>query len=155
MEYYYICPRCGKTRFYDENDKHICNFCNFSEMIATEFEGSKMLDIIMYEPPSKRKQINELLRKKYTLNSVSFDNNLYQQMINDEKLFNIQNKDDEIEQECFQSQQSNNIPKCPTCGSTNIEKISLTSKAIGAGLFGIFSKTARSQFKCNNCGYKW
>ena len=46
-------------------------------------------------------------------------------------------------------------PKCPTCGSTNIEKISVSSKIVGAGLFGIFSKTARSQFKCNNCGYKW
>ena len=48
-----------------------------------------------------------------------------------------------------------NKPKCPTCGSTNIEKISVSSKIVGAGLFGIFSKTARSQFKCNNCGYKW
>ena len=46
-------------------------------------------------------------------------------------------------------------PKCPTCGSTNIEKISVGLKIVGAGLFGIFSKTARSQFKCNNCGYKW
>lgn len=48
-----------------------------------------------------------------------------------------------------------NQPKCPTCGSTNIKKISLTSKAIGATMFGLFSKNATSQFKCNNCGYKW
>lgn len=51
--------------------------------------------------------------------------------------------------------QQSNQPKCPTCGSTNIEKISVGSKIVGAGLFGIFSKTARNQFKCNNCGYKW
>lgn len=48
-----------------------------------------------------------------------------------------------------------NVPKCPTCGSTNIEKISVSSKVVGAGLFGLFSKTARSQLRCNNCGYKW
>lgn len=48
-----------------------------------------------------------------------------------------------------------NIPKCPTCGSTNIEKISGTAKVAGAVAFGLFSKTARSQFKCGNCGYKW
>lgn len=48
-----------------------------------------------------------------------------------------------------------NAPKCPTCGSTNIEKITATSKAIGAMAFGLFSKTAKSQFKCKNCGYKW
>ena len=53
------------------------------------------------------------------------------------------------------TQQSSNIPKCPTCGSTNIKKISATSKVVGAGLFGLFSKTARSQFECKDCGYKW
>ena len=46
-------------------------------------------------------------------------------------------------------------PKCPTCGSTNIEKISTASKVVGASLFGLFSNTARSQYKCKNCGYKW
>ena len=51
--------------------------------------------------------------------------------------------------------QQHNIPKCPTCGSTNIEKISATSKVVGAVAFGLFSKTAKSQFKCNNCGNKW
>ena len=48
-----------------------------------------------------------------------------------------------------------NIPKCPTCGSNNIEKISSFNKAAGAVMFGVLSKTARSQFKCRNCGYKW
>lgn len=55
----------------------------------------------------------------------------------------------------YQPQQVLNIPKCPTCSSTNVQRISSTAKAIGAVTFGIFSKTARSQFKCNNCGYKW
>lgn len=48
-----------------------------------------------------------------------------------------------------------NKPKCPTCNSTNIKKISGTAKVAGAVAFGLFSKTARSQFKCGNCGYKW
>lgn len=48
-----------------------------------------------------------------------------------------------------------NVPKCPTCGSTDIGKISVSSKVVGASMFGLFSKTARSQFKCNKCGYKW
>jgi len=47
------------------------------------------------------------------------------------------------------------IPKCPTCGSTNIQKISDLRKAGGAILFGIFSKDAKSQFECKNCGYKF
>lgn len=48
-----------------------------------------------------------------------------------------------------------NQPKCPTCGSTNINRISAASKFTGATLFGLFSKTAKSQFQCGNCGYKW
>lgn len=48
-----------------------------------------------------------------------------------------------------------NKPTCPTCGSTNVQKISVMSKVIGASMFGLFSKTAKSQFKCNDCGYKW
>ena len=48
-----------------------------------------------------------------------------------------------------------NLPKCPTCGSENIEKISNTSKATGGFLFGIFSSDVRKTFHCKNCGYKW
>lgn len=49
----------------------------------------------------------------------------------------------------------NNIPKCPTCGSSMITYISGAERVTGALTFGLFSKTAKSQFKCGNCGYKW
>lgn len=48
-----------------------------------------------------------------------------------------------------------NIPKCPTCNSTNIKKISGLSKAGSVAMFGIFSQKVKHQFKCNNCGYEW
>ncbi len=48
-----------------------------------------------------------------------------------------------------------NKPKCPTCGSTNIEKISLGKKAVGGALFGIFSSNVRKSMYCKSCGYKW
>ncbi|MGN0408171.1 MAG: hypothetical protein ACI4EJ_07920 [Bacteroides sp.] len=54
-----------------------------------------------------------------------------------------------------QAQELLNKPKCPTCNSTNIKKISTTAKVAGAVTFGLLSKNATSQFKCNNCGYKW
>ncbi len=47
------------------------------------------------------------------------------------------------------------IPRCPTCGSTNVKKISLTSKAFGGAVFGLFSSNVRNTFKCEDCGYKW
>jgi predicted RNA-binding Zn-ribbon protein involved in translation (DUF1610 family) len=46
-------------------------------------------------------------------------------------------------------------PKCPTCGSPNVQKISLTKKAVGGAMFGIFSSSVRKTYECKNCGYKW
>lgn len=46
-------------------------------------------------------------------------------------------------------------PRCPTCGSTRVKKISMTSKAVGGAMFGIFSSNIRNTFKCESCGYKW
>lgn len=53
--------------------------------------------------------------------------------------------------------QSTNVPKCPTCGSTNIRRISTVEKATGVILFGIFSNKRKYQFECQNpkCKYKW
>lgn len=50
---------------------------------------------------------------------------------------------------------ASNVPKCPTCGSTNVEKISLGSKVVGGAMFGLFSSNVRKTMKCNHCGHKW
>lgn len=51
--------------------------------------------------------------------------------------------------------QSQNIPKCPTCGSTNVEKISTAKKAFGFAMVGLFSSNFGKTMHCKNCGYKW
>ncbi|HAZ36491.1 MAG TPA: hypothetical protein DCY71_01395 [Clostridiaceae bacterium] len=49
-----------------------------------------------------------------------------------------------------------NVPRCPTCGSTDVEKISTASKVGKGFLFGVFSMgTLTKTYKCNKCGYKW
>lgn len=48
-----------------------------------------------------------------------------------------------------------NKPKCPTCQSTNLKKISTTSKAVNTAMFGIFGTKRNKTFHCNNCGYEW
>ena len=50
---------------------------------------------------------------------------------------------------------NNTTIKCPTCNSTNVQKLSATKRTAHGLMFGLFSKTARSQFGCKNCGYKW
>ena len=48
-----------------------------------------------------------------------------------------------------------NKPKCPTCNSQNLKKISTTSKAVNTIAFGIFGTKRNKTFHCNNCGYEW
>lgn len=46
-------------------------------------------------------------------------------------------------------------PKCPTCGSTNIKKISDLERGVSVGMWGLFSSKIGKTMKCNSCGHKW
>lgn len=47
------------------------------------------------------------------------------------------------------------LPKCPTCSSTNIKKISATSKAASVVMWGVLSRKVHKQWHCNICGSEW
>lgn len=63
------------------------------------------------------------------------------------KYLTIQTKEEYITQ--------NNIQRCPTCGSTNVQKISAGSRWLSTGLFGLGSSKVGKTMECRNCGYKW
>lgn len=46
-------------------------------------------------------------------------------------------------------------PHCPTCGSPDIQKISITERAVSVIGFGLLSKKINKTFKCKNCGHTW
>lgn len=50
---------------------------------------------------------------------------------------------------------SQTIPKCPTCSSTNLKKITTSSKVMNTVLWGIFGTKRHKTFHCNDCGYEW
>lgn len=52
-------------------------------------------------------------------------------------------------------QQKSSIPHCPTCNSTNIQKISGLSKAGSVAIWGLLSRKVHKQWHCNNCGSEW
>lgn len=53
------------------------------------------------------------------------------------------------------SSSTKNVPKCPTCGSTKIRKISGTKRAASILGFGILSNNIGKTYECLNCKYKW
>lgn len=71
-----------------------------------------------------------------------------------EQYWNQKNHPEEVEQSNPQ-EPAQNVPHCPNCNSTNIQKISMTSRAISGLTFGILSSSIGKTFKCKNCGYKW
>ncbi|MBZ9616803.1 ribosomal protein L7/L12 [Clostridium estertheticum] len=49
-----------------------------------------------------------------------------------------------------------NLIKCPNCKSVNCNKISGASKAVSAGIWGIFSVGKLTKtWECKSCGYRW
>lgn len=47
------------------------------------------------------------------------------------------------------------VPRCPTCRSTSLTKLTAATRAIDSLFFGRLSVEARAQFRCNKCGYLW
>ncbi|RKI76655.1 hypothetical protein D7V90_20620 [bacterium 1xD42-87] len=47
------------------------------------------------------------------------------------------------------------IIKCPTCQSTNAQKIGTGERVVSVATMGIFSKKINKSFKCKSCGYTW
>lgn len=47
------------------------------------------------------------------------------------------------------------VPKCPTCQSINIRKISGLERGASVFALGLFSKKINKSFKCENCGLTW
>lgn len=60
-----------------------------------------------------------------------------------------------LKEDADEQHRINNDPKCPTCGSYNVKRISHMRRAAHAMTIGILSTTARSQFECLSCSYKW
>ena len=163
MKYFFCCPYCGKvlsnhnnTNASNETElKKYCLFCDkeLDTVVKSKFERNYYTSMakdkfpvgVMVRGGDGIFRWREILEEEVFKNPL-FDKEKYKERLKEEE--KNRNRVINTSQQC-------NLPKCPTCGSTRISKISATSKVVGASLFGLFSKTATSQFKCNNCGYKW
>ena len=137
------CDKCGVIGLCDAGAMvHIANGCN-GNLIKCNLSSADLI----------------------TISHIANDNDFFQAMIDlkEKDLVEYQLKMSQFRTQDQQQKQikrassaaSSNTIKCPTCNSRNVKRISGMSKAAGAAMFGLFSKTAKSQFECENCGYKW
>lgn len=159
-EILHMCPKCGELI----GGKRECLRCHYTNVIPTEYNVSIVEHMVFEQRPSTFAKFKQGLRERYTINSDVFDEQKYQELLdfeqkqkNEHKVMTDEDYDriQEEHKQYEQASKSQNIPKCPTCGSTNIEKISTSKKLTGGLMFGLFSKDAKSTFKCKSCGYKW
>ena len=137
--YYGYCPKCGNVTFIEtKNEK--CNCCN-TNLLPTPYTMNEYLFGNSIDVNIDKKIFDE-----YIKGNSQFDEELYRSRINKEKL---------LRQASLDKQREQNKPKCPTCDSTNVEKISTTKKAIGFVAVGVFSSNFGKTMHCKNCGYKW
>lgn len=155
------CKKCGRIvqGHYNDNCETPC-YCDCCKSITykvpEEYLISKSVPII--KDSAKQQFIEELVKPSPEFDQYLFDHReeiLAKQNAEFNQKMAIGNaiRNGAKPEEAFKG--NFNVAKCPTCGSTNIEKISLTKKAFGGVMFGLFSSDIRNTMKCKNCGAKW
>ena len=134
-----FCSYCEKCK-----DFRWCNPCPVCKQELQQFpiDGRDLLTISLFCHDDKD-FVNSMIK-------------LHEENIVDYKI-RLKEIENLREQEKLQRQQQEqaNLPKCPTCGSTNIRKIGSVERGTSIVAFGIFSKKINKTFKCGNCGYTW
>lgn len=150
-----VCPKCGRVSIYNEWDME-CDRCDQDPVIKTEYTSE---DYPEYKSDGEQKFIS-FIQKKYNI----FENELFSQEAYNARLKDKQDSDEamrkfneEWERKGIKDMSftTPNKPKCPTCSSTNVQKIGAGERVASVGLFGLFSKKINKTFKCKDCGYSW
>lgn len=125
-----ICPKCAWFK-----GRRNCDFCNL-QMVLTE---TTIEETMAMSEKQKEELINHYIE---TLIKDTYDPKAREHREANEK-------------SVFSDYVPDSKPKCPTCKSTNVEKISTIKKIFGGTMFGLLSSDVRNTMHCKNCGYKW
>lgn len=154
MSKLYYCAKCGATRRlyksdFENPDKLICVLCMGKEYLPVP---EKYITYSSCGFPI----INEDLESEFIEEVVKKSPNFDQSCFDSKDEIRAQRKRDWEDIKASAKERSLS-PKCPICGSTNIKKISFTSRAVKTALFGAVGAIddAGKTWKCNNCGSKF
>lgn len=127
-----ICPKCASIKV-----QKYCDYCKVNHIAI---------------PITLNESIN--------FDKTDLENQYINTLIKDTFDPKAREKRIKIEKELFVRPKSvepivQNKPKCPTCGSTNIYKITSIDRAMSFSFWGFGSSKLGKTMGCNNCGYKW
>ena len=145
------CPICGGLQSINSNT---CKYCKSVVTMKESLSDKKYYMRISEKYYGNEEHWYDIFFENEIKNLSSLDENKVMEFYEKIKFDDLERR---VMSDRFEKLMScnNNQPKCPTCNSTNIRRISDISRGTHALVFGLCSKTARSQFECRNCGYKW
>lgn len=141
----YYCDKCGLIRNRVEQ-KVECEFCHNNMLIVPQDYYAISCCMNSNE--------DEHLREELVKTSSNYDKELFNQRYYWEIELNNRSHSNLQKIKAVQ-QQASNIPKCPTCQSTNVRKMGGVERGASIWAFGIFSKKINKTFKCESCSYTW
>lgn len=162
-----FCNKCGNVSSSDNNEiGDRCWSCNVGKFIGTGIDNPKSYAEVIEEYKKTHngdypsvKESDEMLREKYFYGKL--DSDVTKAATTERKYWESPEGVEEqnrITDRWYAKQNAQKFstgPKCPTCGSTNIRKISTGERMVSVGMLGLFSKKINKSFKCNSCGYTW
>lgn len=142
---------------------YMCNDCYKNKEHVSQIFSSVFVDPDVYKDQCLQckghdmTQLNLDQDEGYTLMMVSKDPDFILAMdkLKGEDLIEFNLKMAQFKQSLPQTTETDNAPKCPTCGSTNIKKISGGKRWLTTGIFGLASSDVGKTMQCNSCGAKW
>lgn len=142
------CPYCKKyqpSTFYD------CAFCLRKLWLLKDWEDTEdeeKEDWLKYPMPAKDiSKFDPDIVKKNQDEATVYDSQVKAEI--QEKLDKERRKAEE------EAAKPKYVPRCPTCGSPDLEKIGAASKVLDVAFWGFASGKVKKTFHCNNCGYEW
>ena len=133
----------------DKYMKRYCYICGFETTDDSISECPRCLCDDVFVCSKDEEELLRLLDNRELVNAML---KLKQEDIIEYQLKLNQFKTQIQEQKAFEEkQQESKKPHCPTCGSTDIVKLSFWGQLSDMTAWGGVVK----HFGCNNCGYKW
>ena len=142
------CKKCGRIVLFIIEDKLECDCCHSKVFpVPDEFLVGASKMIINEE--LKQQFINE-----YIKTSPEFDQYLFDHR---DEILAKQSAEFNAKMEHGKAilEERARVPKCPSCGSSNVSKIGVFGRAGAFRLVGFASSKIGKTHKCNHCGTTW
>lgn len=151
--YYVFCNKCGRVNFANPNRVSRCDICQNIQQHVPEKYIKNDETLTNNECEIRINEPNGLIEELVKI-SPEFDPYLFEH-----KSEILTEKSARYETQKAQSQsileEASRKPKCLTCGSTNIRRMSAVETGASVLAFGLFSKKINKTFKCSNCSFTW